>query len=188
MDRRRTKRGIIRFRKRLPVFVFFGHDDVSYQSAGDAHLLRRCRSRQNSLHLRDHDPTVIVSGLSDRQNVANDGFLVHDEIAKLIRRRRANQSHMNRERMIQQPGFSPQRHSFDQFFSRLRIQPAAAVGRINECAEPHMSHASGSTGSNVAKQMTDDALRKIVGFDFTGQSQLPQLRTQAPVPTNDASQ
>ena len=161
--------------------MLFRHDDMSHQSAGDAHLLRRCRSLQNSFHLRDDDPAMIVSGLSDRQYVADDGFLVHHEIAKLIRRRRANQSDMNRETRDKAARIFPRSvTAFDKFFRRLRVQPAAAMYRIDERAKPHMSHASRTSGSNIAKQMTDDALRKIVGFDFTGQSQPSQLRTQVP--------
>ena len=131
---------------------------------------------------------MIVSGLSNRQYVTDDGFVIHDEISRFIRSSRANQSDMNRKRMIQQPCLSSKRHMFDQFLGRSRVESTATVRRVNECAKSNMSDASRTSGSNVAIKMTDDALGKVVRFDFARQCQSSELRTQSPVSTDDAPQ
>ena len=89
--------------------------------------------------------------------------------------------------MVQQPLLAAQRHALDQRFGRPRVQPAATMFRIDEGSQPHVRETSRPASRDIAQQVADNSLWKIVSFDFTVQGQLPESRTEAPVSSHDAA-
>ena len=75
----------------------------------------------------------------------------------------------------------------DEVFFGAFIDLAAAVARINKRSESDPREMPWPLRGDVAKQMRDDALRKVVGLDLVGDSETLQFGYQSPVPADHAS-
>ena len=129
-----------------------------------------------------------MHGLSDREDFAQDRFFVHDQIAKRIGGRRADEADVNGERLVEEPRLAEQFDSFDEVFGRDLVHPAASFDRVDERAKSHMREASRSPGRDVTQQVADDSLWEAVGFDLVVDRQPTEHREHSPVPADDSLQ
>ena len=58
--------------------------------------------------------------------------------------------------------------------------------RIDKRPKTDVRDAARTSGGNIAQEMTNDTLRKIVGFDLVIDSQLPETGRESPVTADNA--
>ena len=163
------------------MFAFSGHHDPVDEDPGNTHLLRRGRCGEEPLDLRDHDPAAVPHRLGDRQDLADDRFLVHHQAAGGIGRARPDQRHVERQRLVPQPGLAADLHPLNERLGRARVEPPPGLERIDEGAEADVRDAAGAAGCDVAKQVADHPLGKVVGLDLVGHRQCTEPRAEPPV-------
>jgi len=72
------------------------------------------RSVQEALDLGQHDPAAIVRRLRNGEDIADDGFFVHEKVPVRVGGRGAEQADVDRDRLVPQPGLAPEFHALDQ--------------------------------------------------------------------------
>ena len=102
----RVVRAIVRLSKRQIVFAVIRNDDAIHQDTRHANAIGRCWLIQQSLHLSKYLATTVVDGLRDRQDFAQHRLFIHHKIAKRIGSRCADETDVNRKRLVQQPRFA----------------------------------------------------------------------------------
>ena len=75
----------------LIMLVRVGNDDPIDKNPWHANVLRRSGCLKKSSDLGDDDPDAISNGLCNRQNLANDRSVVHDQIPARVGRGREDQ-------------------------------------------------------------------------------------------------
>ena len=170
------------------MFALARDNDVIDQDARHADSIGWSRFVQQPLDLRDDFTAAVMHGLSDCQNFAQHGLFVHHEIAERIGGRRTNETDVNGKRLVEQPRLAEQFDSLDQVLRRDIIHPTTSLGRVDECAESHVSEATRPSRCDVAEQVADHALRKTVGFDFVVDRQPTEHREHPPMPADHSPQ
>src|SRR5205085_1135691 len=94
--------------------------------------------------------------------------------------------HVNGDRVVPEPGFSAELDPFDEPRRSALIEPPTAEFRIDERPQPHMRDASRPPGRDVAKELADHPLRKVVAFDLSRQSEPAEARREPPVSADAA--
>jgi hypothetical protein len=94
------------------------HDEVHHH-AGDLHLLAgQGAALGQTLDLHDHHAAGTPRRLGHRQHLAVDRLLLHGDVAVLVRRRSAQQRHVDLERLEEEPLLALQRDQLDQVLGR----------------------------------------------------------------------
>lgn len=60
--------------------------------------------------------------------------------------------------------------------------------RVDEGTDPDAADAARAAGGNIAKQLTNDSLRQILGFNLAAQGEFSEFGGQSPVSADDAFQ
>ena len=95
---------------------------------------------------------------------------------------------MNGERLVPQPGSTAQRDAFHKLFAGNSVQAATTMNRINKRVKSDMGDAPRPACCNIAEQLSDNTLWKVIGLDFASQGKGSQAWCQAPMPANHAFQ
>ena len=144
------------------------HDQVD-QHAGHLDLLRRQRAAQrHALDLCDDEAAGAARGLRHRDHLAEDGFVLHGDVAVLVRGGAADERNVDVERLEEQVVLAVDLHEFDQIVRGLQALPPAVEARIDEGAEADMRDEAGAAGGHLARQLRQTALRQRVGLDLVG--------------------
>ncbi|MPM58515.1 hypothetical protein SDC9_105346 [bioreactor metagenome] len=83
--------------------------------------------------------------------------------------------------MVKQIFAAPEFDQFNQIFPGPVIEFSAHVSRIDESPQSDVRNPARIAGGDFPEEMTDHALRKIVGFDFVFQRQPSHGRSQIPM-------
>ena len=165
----------------------FRHDDAVDQDAGNLDLPRIERAALGGpLHLRDHDAARVTRRHRDRQHLERERLLLHCDVAVGIGGGTADDAYIDRECAIEQVLLALELDHPDQFVRGTFVDPAAAVARVGEGAETDAADVAGPRGRDVAEQMRDDALRKVVGLDPVFDRETLQLGDQPPMSADHA--
>ena len=66
------------------------------------------------------------------------------------------------------------------------VELAATITRVDERIESDSGQMTWPTSCDIAKELGDDALREVIGFDETFNRQALEARNQSPMTTNDS--
>ena len=177
-----AERRVVLHRKCLPVVLRPRHDDAIDEDAGDLDLPRIERAALGDpLHLRDDEAAGVARRHRDRQHLERERLLLHRDVAVGIGGRSADDADVDRECPIEEKLLALDLDQPDQILLGAFVDLAAAVARIDERSEPDAREVSGPPRRDVAEQVRDDALRKVVGLDLVGDRETLQLGHQSPV-------
>src|SRR5262249_32616158 len=140
----------------------------------------------DALDLHDDQAAGVARRHGDRQDFEGKRLLFHADVAVGVGGRAADDADVDREGAVEQELLAVDLDQPDDIVLGALVDLAAAVPRIGKGSEPHPREVTGSLGGNVAEQVRDDALWKIVGLDLVADRQPLQLGHQAPVAADDA--
>ncbi len=164
------------------VFGMLGDHYAIDQYAGNPNLPRgQGMGVGDPFDLGDHDAATVAGRHGDRQGFQGECFALHGQVAFDVGGGRPDQGDIDREGFVEQIGFVAQADRFDPILDGAGIQPAAAMTGIDEGVQPDSGKVTGFAGGDVAKQMGDDALGQVPGFDAVLDGESLQGRNQAPV-------
>ncbi len=143
--------------------------------------LRQAPSPGDLADLGDHDPAAVAGRHRHRQHLALDRLALHREVAVLVRGGAADDGHVDRKGVEQQPLPSPQRDDLDHVLGGPRVLPAPGLARIYVRAEPNVSDQPRAAGGDLAHQLGEHTLWEGVGLDLVGLDQRAQARFVADV-------
>ena len=183
-----AERGVILDRECLPMVFRLCEDHTVDKNAGYLDLSRVKRAAVSySFDLGDNQTTRVARGHRDRQHFECKRLLFHRNVAVGVGGGAANDADINREGAIEKKFLAVDLKNTDEIVFCALIDLAAAVARVNERSESDAREMPWALRGNVAKQMRNDALRKVIGFYPVGDSEALQFGYQAPVPADHAS-
>jgi len=162
------------------------HDDAVDQDTRHADVLRRGRLVQEPAHLGNRDPARVVRRLGNRQHLAEDRLFGHHQVSLGVGGRRPDQADIDRHGLVPEPGAAVQLDSLHEPRRGAVVEPAAAMGGIDEGIEADVGDTPWTPRGDVAKQLADHALGKIVGLDLAFDGQPAHPRRQPPMASHDA--
>ena len=112
--------------------------------------------------------------------------MLHRHIPARVRRRATHQRHVNWKAVVEQPLATAQLNELNKVFSGTVIEFSAVIARVNEGFQPNVCDQSRAPPGNLAEQMRDHPLRKVVRFDLPGHRECAQRRAQPPVAADHA--
>ena len=157
------------------------------EDAGHPHGLRIGEAVNGPFDLGDDDPAVILRRLGDRQDFTDETLALHRQVAVPVRRRRTDEPDIHRHRLVAKPGPAIEHDALHERLDRAFVETTAAVDRINEGVETHLRENTGAFRGDLAQQHTENALRKIVGLDLVREGERPELGSEIPMASDDAS-
>jgi hypothetical protein len=166
-----------------------GHDDAVDEDAGDADLAgRQSVAARHALDLDDHDPARVLRRLRDRERVQRGCLPLHCHVALLVRRRAAQERHVDRASRIEQELFAFEFDDLHQRLGRHRIHATAPAPRVGEGAQPDPRDDARPPRRRLAVQMGHHAQREAVGLDPPVAGQRPQRWDEPPMGPDRAAE
>src|SRR5215470_2074500 len=139
-----------------------------------------------SFDLRDDQTAGVACRHGDRKYFEGERFLFHGDVAVGIGGRAANDADVDGECAIEKQLLTVNLDQANEVLLGAFVDLAAAVTRVDKRSEADAREVARALGSDVAEQMGDDTLGKIVPFDLVGDCQTLQLRHEPPVSADDA--
>ena len=135
----------------------------------------------NALYLRDDDAARVTGRHGNSQSFQGQGLPLHAEVAIRVRRGGADDADRNGEGLVEQILLAVDLHQAHQVFRGAGVDLAATPARVYEGVNADMGERAGLARRDITKQVGDDALGQVVGFNGIGNRQLLQGGHQAPV-------
>ena len=127
---------------------------------GTSHVLGLDRAcRDDALDLRDDDAAVVVRGHRLGEAVERQRLLLHAEVAGRIGAGGADQRHVDRSGLVEQPLLAFDLDQLDDVIVRHLVDLAAAKTRIDVGMEAHLGEKPRAAGGAGAIELGNDALR-----------------------------
>ena len=169
------------------VLGLLGDDDAVDQHARDLDLPRRqAAALGEALDLHDDDAARVARRHGDRLRLERERLALHRHVAVGIGGGAAHDADVDRERAVEQVLLAVDRHQRHELLLGARVDPAAAVARIDEGAEADARELARLARGDVAEQVRDHALRQVVRLDPVADGERLQLRHEAPVAADHA--
>ena len=100
--------------------------------------------------------------IGDRQHLQGERLLFHGDVSVRIGSGAADDADIDRERAVEEEFLAVDLDQPDQILLGAFVDLAAAMTRIDEGPEPDPGDVSRPAGGDVAEQVRNDALRKVV--------------------------
>ena len=163
-------------------------DDTIDKNAGYLDLSRVERAAFSySLDLRDNEAARVAHGHGNRQHFECKRLLFHGNVAVGIGGGAANDADIDWQGAIEKEFLAIDLKKTDEIVFGAFVDLAAAVARINERSESDAREMPRTLRGDVAEQMRNHTLRKVIGLYPVGDSEALQFGYEAPVPADHAS-
>ena len=173
----------------LVVVGFLGHHDAIDEDAGDLHLPRVQGSElADALDLDDDHAARIVGRHGDRQRLQSERLPLHGDVAVGVGGRAPDDADVDGEGLVEEILLPADGGELDQVLLGDAVELAAAVAGIDEGAKADARDLRRLAGGDVAEEVRENALGKIVGLDLLGDGELLQLGRQPPVTADHAAE
>ena len=172
---------------RLPMVLRLRDHEIVDQHARHAHRLGMHGAGPGDVFdLGDDDAAAVARGLGQRQAFQQRAFVLDHEVAVLVRRRAADDRHVDLEGRVEHPLLALERHHLDDVLGGLPVQLAALQTRIDEGAETGLGQQTRTMRRDVAPELRDHALRQAIALAVGVGDHLGQRRGEAGVAADPA--
>ena len=93
--------------------------------------MRQAAAGRELADLGDDDAAAVARGHRHRQHLALDGLALHRQVAVLVGGRAADDGHVDREGVVQEPLAAAQGDDLDEVLGRARVLLAAGLARVD---------------------------------------------------------
>ena len=153
---------------RLRGLHLFGIErDMVDQGAGHADGLRRQAAIwHHALDLGDDDAAIVARRQCLVQRSQIRAFVLHGQVAIFIGCRAADDGHINRDRLVEEPLLAGEVDARHDVVPRDVVHLAATMRGVNDRIPADLAKQARAPGSRLAVHVIDDAAGQVVGFDL----------------------
>ena len=127
----------------------------------------------HAFDLGDDDPAGVVGCHGNGKHFYRQRLALHGDIALGIRGGAADNADVDRKRFVEQVLFAVNGNQLNEIVGSAGVDFAAAVTRIDVGPHADLAEVPGTMCGNIAKQMRNHSLGKVVGLDLVIDRQRP---------------
>ena len=144
------------------------HNDAIDQCTRNEHLTRIKRTRtRHTLYLHNNDAAGIFDSHRHGEVIKVQRLPFRGDVPVRVSRGTSKERHLDRKGLVEQPLPSVDVEDAHEVFACRCVDLSAFQAGVDECAETDMREGARLTRCNVAIQVGDNTLRKVVGFYLT---------------------